>query len=197
MPPSKLYRFLHPIVTPILRLLYRPQIVGLENVPRDGAFIVCAPHSSNVDPFLMMCFIGRQHQIHMMAKKELFDAPIMGGIMRKTQMISVDRSTTDINSVRTAMAYLKDGEKLGMFPEGTRVSEGEAADAKSGIVRLADKVGVPVVPMYIPRIKPIFRKTPLVFGEPIYINPTRVRLKAEDFPPLVDDVMARIKALAP
>lgn len=197
MARSKLYRFLHPIVTPVLRLFYRPQIIGLENVPQDGAFIVCAPHSSNIDPFLMMCFIGRQHQIHMMAKKELFDAPVIGRIMRTTQMISVDRTTTDINSVRSAMAYLKDGEKLGMFPEGTRVSEGEAADAKSGIVRLADKVGVPVVPMYIPRIKPLFRKTPLVFGEPIYINPARVRLKAEDFPPLVDDVMARIKALAP
>ena len=197
MPQSKLYKFLYPIANRVMRIAYRPQILGLENIPADGSFIVCANHSSNIDAFLMMCFVGRQHQLHVMAKKELFDAPVLGGIMRAAEMISVDRSKMDINSVRLALNYLKSGEKVGIFPEGTRVSEGESADAKSGIVRLADKVGVPVVPMYIPSHKPLFRKTPIVFGEAFYINPERARLAAEDVPPLAEGVMQRIKMLAP
>ena len=197
MPQSKLYKFLHPVVTFVLRLAYRPQISGLSNVPADGSFIVCANHSSNLDAFLMMCFIGKQHQIHVLAKKELFDSKLLGPIMRGTQMVCVDRSKMDINSVRLSLNYLKNGEKIGIFPEGTRVSEGESADAKSGIVRLADKTRVPVIPMYIPSVKPLFRKTPLIFGEPFYINPERARLTPEDFPPLAEGVMSRIKALAP
>ena len=191
------YRFLYPIVTFVLRLIYRPQIEGLSNVPTDGSFIVCANHSSNLDAFLMMCFIGRAHQIHVMAKKELFDAPVIGWIMRKTQMICVDRSKMDINSVRLALNYLKSGAKIGIFPEGTRVSEGESLDAKAGIVRLADKTGVPVVPMFIPTHKPPFRKTPLIFGEPFYINPERIRLAAEDSAALAENVMDKIRALKP
>jgi len=197
MTQTGLYKFLYPIVTFFLRLMFRPQIQGLEKVPAEGSFIVCANHSSNIDAFIMMCFIGRQHQIHVLAKKELFKVPVLGAIMRGTKMISVNRDTLDLQSIRLSLGYLKSGSKIGIFPEGTRVSEGESADAKSGIVRLADKTGVPVIPMYIPTKKPLFRKTPIVFGDPIFVNPEKEKLTAEDSVRLAEEIMDHIRALKP
>ncbi|MDR0904915.1 MAG: 1-acyl-sn-glycerol-3-phosphate acyltransferase [Oscillospiraceae bacterium] len=197
MAQSKVYQRLFPFANRILRILYRPQITGLENVPREGAFIVYANHSSNIDAFLMMCFIGREHQLHVLAKKEIFKVPVLGAVAKATEMICVDRSKMDINSVRLSLNYLKAGEKLGIFPEGTRVSEGESVDAKSGIIRLADKTRVPVLPMYIPAKKPWFRKTPIVFGESFFINPEQRKLQPEELQPLAEEIMGKIRELRP
>jgi 1-acyl-sn-glycerol-3-phosphate acyltransferase len=180
-----------------MRLLYRPRITGLENIPDEGAFIVYANHSSNIDAIIMMCFVGRRHQLHVLAKAELFKVPLLGAVARGTEMVRVDRSISDINAVRQSLNYLKAGEKLGIFPEGTRVAEGESTEAKTGVARLADKTRVPVVPMYIPKRKPLFHKTPLVFGEAFYINPEHKRLTPEEYRPIAEALMERVWELAP
>ncbi|MDR2421020.1 MAG: 1-acyl-sn-glycerol-3-phosphate acyltransferase [Oscillospiraceae bacterium] len=195
-PQFKLYRIQFPVLSWILlKLLFRAEIKGMENVPTDGGFIVVAEHSSNFDPFIMMYTFGRERHIHILAKAEAFRAPIIGAILRGVGMISVDRSVNDIAAVRQSLDYLKRGEKLGIFPEGRRTREGESAEAKLGAVRLAARTGAPIIPMYIPRKKRLFRKMRIIIGEPRFINPERRRLTAEEYRPLADDMMERIRGM--
>jgi 1-acyl-sn-glycerol-3-phosphate acyltransferase len=93
------------------------------------------------------------------------------------------------------MRVLKNGRKLLMFPEGTRVSEGEEGSAKTGAVVLATKMNVPVIPMFIPRKKRLFRRTPVVVGEPYMIQLESGRSKQEAMTAAADDLLNRIYAL--
>lgn len=195
-PQYKLYRVQFPILSWILlRLLFRAKITGTENIPREGAFTVVAEHSSNFDPFIMMYVFGREHHIHILAKAEAFRAPVIGSILRGVGMISVDRSVNDLQAVRQSLDYLKRGEKLGIFPEGRRTREGESSEAKLGAVRLADRTDTPIVPLYIPKKKRLFRQLRIVIGAPYRVNTERRRLTAEEYRPLAEDMMERVRSL--
>jgi 1-acyl-sn-glycerol-3-phosphate acyltransferase len=195
-PQFRLYRTQFPVLSWILlKLLFRAEITGMENVPEEGGFIVAAEHSSNFDPFIMMYVFGRERHIHILAKAEAFRAPVIGAILRGVGMISVDRSANDIAAVRQSLEYLKRGEKLGIFPEGRRTREGESSEAKLGAVKLADRTGSPIIPMHIPRKKRLFRKMRIIIGEPCRVNPERRRLTAEEYRPLADGMMERIRSL--
>jgi 1-acyl-sn-glycerol-3-phosphate acyltransferase len=169
----KFYNFLQPLVS----LLYPLKVTGRELVP-EGAAIVCAPHSSYVDAVLLAYALGKKHILRFMAKAELFSVPVIGWVMRKCGAFPVHRDSSDINAIRTALKYLKKGEKVMIFPEGTRVAEDDAVTAKSGAVRLAMKTGVPIVPVYLPRKKKLFSKVCVRIGEPFRIdaadNPSRI-----------------------
>jgi 1-acyl-sn-glycerol-3-phosphate acyltransferase len=110
-------------------------------------------------------------------------------------MIPVDRSINDITSIKTALGYLKNGERVLIFPEGTRAAKHDAGSAKSGAVKLAERAGVPVVPVFIPRRKPFFRKRKIVFGEPYYIEKQTGKRNADDYAKLSEDLMNIIQAL--
>jgi 1-acyl-sn-glycerol-3-phosphate acyltransferase len=110
-------------------------------------------------------------------------------------MISVDRSVNDLQAVRQSLDYLKRGEKLGIFPEGRRTREGESSEAKLGAVRLADRTDTPIVPLYIPKKKRLFRQLRIVIGAPYRVNTERRRLTAEEYRPLAEDMMERVRSL--
>lgn len=190
MKKNKLYSFLVVIVKVICRVIYPTRCIGTENIP-EGAAIVCATHSNYIDPILLALAFGRDDPIHFMGKKELFKIPVLSGIMRALGAFPVDRGSSDITSIRTAMRFLKDGEKVGIFPEGTRTSEDEEADAKTGAIRLASKMKVPVVPVYLTRKKVIFRKADLIIGEPYYITGE----KRGEFEMLSQELMGKIYEL--
>lgn len=96
------------------------------------------------------------------------------------------------------MKYLKDGELLLMFPEGTRHQDGEFGDAKTGAAMLALRTGVPIIPIYLPAEKKWFRWNPVVFGEAYYPKaPEGRKPTPEDYHAVADDLMERIEALKP
>lgn len=163
------YRNLHRYLGPILQFFFPVAIHGKENIP-EGAAMVCANHSSLLDPLLVALAFGKQQHLHFMAKKELFGIPVIGKIIANAEAFPVDRSSNDLGAIRTAMRYLKTACKVMLFPEGTRVSEDDAVAAKSGAIRLASRAKVPIVPVYVPRKKRMFRKTPIVIGKPYYIE---------------------------
>ena len=103
----------------------------------------------------------------------------------------------DVAAVRTAMKYLKDGEKLLMFPEGTRHLDGEFGDAKTGAAMLAVRTGVPIVPVYLPAEKRWFRFTPVAFGEPYHPKVAGRKGTTEEYRAIAEDLMERIEALKP
>lgn len=152
---------------PLIDLCYPTENSGLEHIP-DGPAIICANHSNFIDPVLIGEAFGPAHHIHFMAKEELKSKPVLGKFIENLGSFFVEReSSTGIDAIRTTMKCVKAGDKVMIFPEGTRTEEDGMADAKTGAVRMAAKLKVPIIPVYITRNKKFFRKAKLIVGEPI------------------------------
>ncbi|MFD4630914.1 lysophospholipid acyltransferase family protein [Streptomyces sp. NPDC058284] len=141
----------HVILGPLLRLMFRPRIEGLEHVPDNGAAIVAGNHLSFSDHFLMPAIIKRR--ITFLAKAEYFTGPGIKGrltavFFRSAGQIPVDRSGKEAGraAIREGLGVLRKGELLGIYPEGTRSHDGRLYKGKVGVAAMALKAQVPVVP---------------------------------------------------
>ena len=190
----KFYSVAYVILRPIFYLIYRVRVLGKENIP-DGPCIICVNHTGLIDPILLIFAFGRKNHLHIMAKIELFKIPVLSGFLRKLGMISVDRKVTDVSAIKESLRYLKNGEKIAIFPEGTRVSEEEDVAAKSGAVRLALKSDTPIVPVYIPGKKKVLGSNKISIGEPYFIEKKSNRMTPDEYNELADEIMDKIKAL--
>ena len=101
-----------------------------------------------------------------MAKDQLFHIPILGFLLRKLGIISVKRGGNDLTAIKTSMKALSGGNRLLVFPEGTRVDEQGDVEAKGGVAMMAVRTGVPMIPVYCGGKHKFLRKTTIVFGEP-------------------------------
>ncbi|MFD0265839.1 lysophospholipid acyltransferase family protein [Streptomyces sp. NPDC127106] len=171
----------HVFLGPLLRLLFRPRIEGLENVPAEGAAIVAGNHLSFSDHFLMPAILKRR--ITFLAKAEYFTGPGLKGrltafFFRSAGQIPVDRSGRDAGqaALREGLAVLARGELLGIYPEGTRSHDGRLYKGKVGVAAMALGAGVPVVPCAMLgtfEIQPPGKKIPKIrrvtirFGRPL------------------------------
>lgn len=191
-------RFYHFVFWPlrIIFALKHPvlRVHGKENVP-EGAAIVCCNHSAFSDPIWVMFAAHPKRIFRTMAKKELFSHKILGFLITKVGAFPVDRSTSDINAVKTSMQILKSGDKLLIFPEGTRIRKGKTSAPHGGAVMIAARMGVPIVPVYLSTDKRIFRQLDVVFGEPYHPHPSDRRVSNEELDALSQDMMQRIYAL--
>ena len=155
---------------------------GQENVPLKGGAILAINHTSYLDFALAgTAALPAKRYVRFMAKKEIFDNKIAGPLMRGMHHINVDRSNGSASFV-AALRSLKDGEIIGIFPEGTISTSFEIKGLKSGAVRLAIGAGIPIIPtivwggqrLYTKGVKPNFKrkKTPVSvsFGEPIFYS---------------------------
>lgn len=122
-------------------------VQGHENLPQKGPFLVVANHSSIFDGGIIG--VAMRLPIYIMVKKEAFERPIMGFILRKILTFPVDRNKADPKAIKTALKVLIDGKILGIFPEGTRNLKGLVKPFKPGAIRFAVKQNVPVVPAFI------------------------------------------------
>ncbi|MFF9362549.1 lysophospholipid acyltransferase family protein [Streptomyces griseoluteus] len=169
------------LLGPVLRLVFRPRIEGLDHVPESGAAIIAGNHLSFSDHFLMPAILRRR--ITFLAKAEYFTGPGLKGrltafFFRSAGQIPVDRSGKEAGqaAVREGLKVLDRGELLGIYPEGTRSHDGRLYKGKVGVAVMALKAGAPVVPCAmigtfeaqppgrrIPRLHPITIR----FGEPL------------------------------
>lgn len=186
---AKYYALWAKRLTPIAKLLYPFTVYGTENII-DKPCLVCANHSNFVDPVLVALAFGGHRHIHFMAKIELFKNKWFGGFLTKLGAFGVDRDGADISAIRSVMKYIRAGEKVGIFPEGTRVRNDGEVEAKAGAVRMAAKLKVPIIPVYVNRRKVIFRKVKIVIGEPIYVP-----ANTEDFQQVTNELMETIAEL--
>ncbi|MFF2226167.1 lysophospholipid acyltransferase family protein [Streptomyces globisporus] len=169
------------VLGPVLRLLFRPRIEGLENIPTGGAAIVAGNHLSFSDHFLMPAILKRR--ITFLAKAEYFTGPGIKGrltaaFFRSAGQIPVDRSGKDAGqaAIREGLGVLNKGELLGIYPEGTRSHDGRLYKGKVGVAVMAITAGVPVIPCAMLgtfEIQPPGQKLPKIkqvairFGEPL------------------------------
>lgn len=190
MSERRYYRFVYCVLWPLFKIFMPFKTIGAEKVP-EGAAILCANHSHLFDPVLMTLGLGRNTYIRHIAKQENRSIPVLGWLMHKAGSIFVHRDGSDYDSVRACMKALSNGDKLMIFPEGTRVKEGEHVEPKDGAVYLAAKKRVPIVPVFVPRKKRWFRANEIRFGEPYMIEGGR----GADMAALSRELMARIEAL--
>ncbi|MFF2993088.1 lysophospholipid acyltransferase family protein [Streptomyces sp. NPDC057950] len=175
------YVLKHVLLGPLLRLAFRPRIEGLEHIPSSGGAIVAGNHLSFSDHFLMPAILKRR--ITFLAKAEYFTGPGIKGrltaaFFRSAGQIPVDRSGKEAGqaAIREGLGVLRQGELLGIYPEGTRSHDGRLYKGKVGVAAMALKARVPVVPcamigtfeaqppgQKIPNLHPVVIR----FGEPL------------------------------
>lgn len=186
------FRFFYILLWPVVHLLFPLRVRHRERLP-EGAKVLCAPHSNLIDPILLMIGLGMRCFPRFMAKKELFEKPVLGAFLRSVGVFPVSRGSADMTAVKTALGILKEGGTIGIFPEGTRIHADESGSAKAGAVMLASRTGAPIVPIWLPRDKKPFRKVEIVIGEPYELP--RLRGGTEVYQPHADELMRRIGQL--
>jgi CMP/dCMP kinase len=181
------------------RLLWGLRIEGAENVPRHGAVIIASNHKSYFDPLLVGGACRRE--IHYLAKKELFATPLGRWWMRASNSIPVARSGFDKQAIEMALAALRGGAALLVFPEGTRIRRKGLAPAREGIALLAARGNVPIVPVHLKGTwsgeRKMFPRSGIRvrFGRPFEIGPIPPgKAGRERFGDVAAQIMAAIAA---
>jgi 1-acyl-sn-glycerol-3-phosphate acyltransferase len=147
-----LYSVLSHTVSPTLRVVYRPKITGLENVPRTGPVIIAGNHISFADEIFTTIAVRRQ--VLYFAKAEYFTTPgVRGWVMRSffqgLGQVPVERADTRSAAavIDIGVELLAQGHALGIYPEGTRSADGQLYKFRTGVARVALRSGAPVVPV--------------------------------------------------
>ena len=164
------YKIVKFILNPLFKLVFRPSIIGLNNIPKSGAVILAGNHTNNLDAAIMLS--GPKRIVHMMAKKELFNTKLKNFFFRSMGCISVNRSIHDENAKSEAINVLNNGEVLGIFPEGTVNKTGrDLLPFKYGAVSFAKKTGALIVPFSITGKYKAFRKSiRIIYGKPYKVD---------------------------
>ncbi len=133
------YRTAMAVCVPLVRWWGRLQVQGLEVLPRSGPTLVVANHDSQTDPLAVGVAARRRRQIRALAKRSLWDKPGLGRVLDGMGQIPIERAAGDADALVNAVAALRRGSCIGVFPEGT-ISVGRTLRARSGIGRLALEV---------------------------------------------------------
>jgi len=156
------------------KVFYDFKVEGLENIPKTGALLIAGNHLSNADPPAIGSFAGLVRDSRFVAKKELFEIPLLGWFFHHCNYIPVDRKRTigDMGALKEVVDALSKGESVVMFPEGTRSKTGKPQKPKSGIGFLVYKTGAPVLPVRIDGTFgwPWVRKIRVKFGTVMHLR---------------------------
>lgn len=168
-------------IGPLLKMLFRPWVKGMENIPDDGPAILASNHLSFSDSVFLPVSVSRP--VVFLAKSEYFTGKGLKGkltaaFFRLTNQLPMDRSggAASATSLDAGIDVLNKGGLLGIYPEGTRSPDGRLYRGKTGIAKLALATGVPVIPVAMigtDKVQPIGRKIPnirrlgIIIGEPI------------------------------
>lgn len=199
---TPIYRIGHTLCTAVAELAFRLKIYGRENLIEDGPAIYASNHASYLDPPLVG--VACRKELFYLARKTLFEKPVLGPILPRINCIPVDRDRGDVAAVRALLRLLKEGKRVVVFPEGTRSKDGNLQPARAGLGLIIAKSLAPVVPVRVfgsyaalPRSGGVhFAPITLVVGKPIFF--TKEDLGTDErlvYQTLSDRVMAAIAAL--
>jgi 1-acyl-sn-glycerol-3-phosphate acyltransferase len=168
------YRICAAVIGGVAKVLFRPSVVGADNIPLTGPVLIAPIHRSNVD-FAFSLFISPR-KVFFMAKEGIFHPALFGALLTRLGAFPVDRASADRESLRLSEEVLKRGQALVLFPEGTR-KEGEFVEPlHDGAAFIAARTGAAIVPVGIAgseRALPVGAKLPrltriqIVVGTPI------------------------------
>ena len=169
------YGFFHYVAQSIYEMWFRGEVVGTENFPREGPFLIASNHASHLDPPLVGSQVARQ--MRFFARKTLWRNPVASWWLDRVETIPVERDSGDVGALKRVLQALRENRAVVLFPEGTRSPDGHLQKPKAGVGLMACKSGVPVVPCRVFGSFEAFGKgsalprfgTPvtIVFGRPI------------------------------
>ncbi|QAY74188.1 1-acyl-sn-glycerol-3-phosphate acyltransferase [Agromyces protaetiae] len=171
----------HIVVGPLLLSIFRPWIVGLDRIPKDGPVILASNHLSFIDSIFLPLVVDRQ--VVFLAKSEYFTGKGLKGwatrrFFQAAGQLPIDRSGGKASeaSLNTGLRVLGEGRILGIYPEGTRSPDGHLYRGRTGVARMVLESGAPVIPvamigteavMPIGTRLPKIRRIGIVIGEPL------------------------------
>ena len=190
-----LYSFARAILLVIVKILFFFEVSGHENIPKEGAAVICANHKSFWDPIMIGVALKRQPGY--IAKEELFRFKPFGAILRKLGVFPLKRGNSDLGAVKTAVVLLKSGKLFMIFPEGTRVKKGRYVAPKTGFVRIAKMTDSPIIPVGINGGFKLFKKVRVVIGKPITLQLNKGEKAGEgEYRSLANGIMDKVYELA-
>lgn len=179
--------------------ILRTRVLGAENIPTSGAFILAANHVSNWDPPFLGTFIDRE--VCYMGKEELFSNPVMAWICRHLYVFPVKRGAADKTAIKTAVKILREGKCLGIFPEGTRSKTGKLGRAEAGVSLIAAMTKAPIIPAAIVNTEKIFSRAEflpqpaVVYGTPMkFSGSTKDKEALDAFAQQIMSEIAKLKS---
>ena len=150
----------------LYRIAYRVKITG--EVPKEGAYLICGNHINYLDAAAIVLFNKRK--VNFVAKEDLFTHGILFWLGHLFDAIPIKRNMQDIDAMKRCLKVLKNGELLGIFPEGTRKGMEKNMKAKNGAAFMAIKSKVKVIPVGIRGTFKPFSKVYINYGEPIDVS---------------------------
>jgi 1-acyl-sn-glycerol-3-phosphate acyltransferase len=205
--PERLYDLLAPLARLVVWLLADLRVIGAERVPARGGVLLAANHVSFLDPIVLVVALydcGRR-KVRFLALADLFDQPLVGWVLRGTQMIPVARGRGVGRMADDACAALEAGQAVLVYPEGTIVPPGQTRPARPGAGLLALRTSVPVLPIASQgvegprrrRLPPLRRRVSVVIGPPVDLSPWRGRLDRQAQLEASAAMLASVQALRP
>jgi 1-acyl-sn-glycerol-3-phosphate acyltransferase len=196
--------FVFSVIRKYCELTIRPHLEQLDRVPMKGPYIIAGNHVNTMDGLVMFTYI-QPRPLTTLSKEENFTNPLKRIVSEAWGAIPIKRGAVDNTAMNLALEALKDGKMLAIMPEGTRSHDGVMQQGKPGILPLAVKSGVPIVPVAFHGHENFwknvlsFRKTDfyLEIGQPFIIKATMRDLDREKRQIITDEVMYRIAGLLP
>ncbi|NMB53263.1 MAG: 1-acyl-sn-glycerol-3-phosphate acyltransferase [Leptolinea sp.] len=196
--------FVFSVIRKYCELTIRPHLEQLDRVPMKGPYIIAGNHVNTMDGLVMFTYI-QPRPLTTLSKEENFTNPLKRIVSEAWGAIPIKRGAVDNTAMNLALEALKEGKMLAIMPEGTRSHDGIMQQGKPGILPLAVKSGVPIVPVAFHGHENFwknvlsFQKTDffLEIGQPFVIKATMRDLDREKRQIITDEVMYRIAVLLP
>ncbi len=183
-------------VTRVALFVWHPvfKVTGRERIP-DKTHMIVSNHAGLADPLWHIYAFKKPYPLYrIVAKESLMRVPLLGILFDRIGMIGIRRGEQDVGAVKSCLAALKNGENVFIYPEGTRVKKSRI-QAKTGALMIAERAGVPVLPLFISRRRFPFQPVKVVIGEPFTVHGAGRRSTPEELREQTDAMMDRIYAM--
>lgn len=172
------------------KIYYRAEIIGLENIPKEGPLIFCGNHRTYLDPPLMV--VTAKRDMHFLAKEELTKNPFFSFLGWAFEAILVKRDEKDVAAIKESLKTLKNGQCIALFPEGTRNGLEKGEKVKDGVAFFAVRSGAKVVPCGIKGGTKENRKVTITYGKPLDYSQYKGSKDKEVLDKITEEIMENI-----
>lgn len=175
-------------------IVYRIKVNGMENLPKEGAALVCPNHVHALDTVIVVVHANRK--INVLAKGELFKNGFLRFLAKVFGVYPVKQNSADLSAIKTSLKLLKEKELLLIYPEGTRNGMEKGKPIKNGPMTIAIKAGVPIIPVGIKGNFKAFSKIRINIGKPMFFNEYKDKVNDKEVvSKLTKDLMKEIVRL--
>ncbi len=176
------------------KLVYRMEINGIENIPKEGPVIFCGNHRSYIDPPVIV--VTAKRDIKFLAKEELYENKFLAFLGWAFEAIPVKRDEKDIAAIKSSLKDLKQGKCIALFPEGTRNGLAKGEKVKDGVAFFAVRSGAKVVPCGIKGGTKELRKLTINYGKALDYSEYKGSKDKEVLDKITKEIMDNIIELA-